>query len=131
MNIDNLTADAVIDLDELGRRVRAARTLAGMDTVRDVGEKMRRGGVKISERTLYAIERGEQEPTTTTMLALVLCLDPPGGYAFFAPALREDFRPVWERFTTPADPDLIVEVRRAIEDAIGAAFREEQVRVGG
>ena len=53
----------IIDMAVFGRYLRSLRMRQGFETGRDFVEVLRRDyGVDVSERTLYAIERGEQMP---------------------------------------------------------------------
>lgn len=84
-------ADPLINKEQLGRRVRAARILAECDKVSEACALIeQRTGVHISERTLYALERGEQMMSLEQYTAIALGLRPPSGMAFFAPAFNQD-----------------------------------------
>ncbi|HAM24577.1 MAG TPA: hypothetical protein DCM51_03345 [Actinobacteria bacterium] len=86
---DQLLPANIIDLVTFGRRLRAARIIAGYDRVNDLTAILRgRYGVDVSDRTVYAIERGEQMPHLDLFLAVVAILDPPGDH--FLPAYRSD-----------------------------------------
>lgn len=79
----------ILDLHTFGRRLRALRVLRGYDRVTDLGAHLRtRYGVEVSDRTLYAIERGEQPPHLDLFLTMLATLHPEVGY--FDPALRDD-----------------------------------------
>lgn len=81
----------MIDAAVVGRRLRAARIMVGHDRVSDACREITKAtGAPISERTLYAIERGEQLPTLEQLTAIVMTLDPPGGWAYLMPAYRPD-----------------------------------------
>lgn len=83
--------DPMFDRYQFGRLVRAARIIGGYDNVSDLAEALvTRHGVHLSERTLYAIERGEQEPTVSQYIAIVLTLNPPGGALYWDRCLRPD-----------------------------------------
>lgn len=82
----------MIDSQDLGRRVRAARVLAGIENIGVVTEAIGDLGIVVSDRTLYAIERGEQPVAYDLLVALINILQPPGGLRFFNPAIREDLR---------------------------------------
>lgn len=78
----------LIDPVVLGKHVRAARVLAGHENIASVTARIRDElGVSVSDRTLYAIERGEQLPAWELVVALVLILEPPGGARFFWPSI--------------------------------------------
>jgi transcriptional regulator with XRE-family HTH domain len=86
---DDLGPQSVLDLATFGRRLRALRVLAGYDRASDFTAVLRsRYGVDVHDRTLYAIERGEQSPTMAFVLACVGALRPPLNW--FAPAIRKD-----------------------------------------
>lgn len=88
-----LSKNPLIDLVVFGRLVRAARIIAGFESVKAAADAVReRTGITISDRTLYAIERGEQEPTITQLVAFAMAFNPPGGQVFFAQAYRDDVR---------------------------------------
>lgn len=56
--------DPIFDRHTYGRLARAARIIAGHDRVEDAAVAItERTGLDLSSRTLYAIERGEQEPS--------------------------------------------------------------------
>jgi hypothetical protein len=78
----------LIDLAEYGRRVRAARILARCDSLSQASERVEEAtGVKMSGRTLGALERGDQGPTVEQYFAITLAFRPPGGLAFWEPAM--------------------------------------------
>lgn len=81
----------LLDRLTFGRLLRAARIIAGYDRVEDAAVAVHeRTGVDLSARTMYALERGEQEPTTSQFLALTMALRPPGGSNYWSSALRPD-----------------------------------------
>lgn len=85
------TAAAILDAEQFGRLLRAARIVAGFDRVRDAAAAIRNtSGVAITERALYALERGEQRVTVEQLLGVVVTYRPIGGGAFFAGAVRRD-----------------------------------------
>lgn len=86
---DDLAPRSVIDKQTFGRRLRALRVLQGFDRASDFTAVLRaRYGVEVTDRTLYAIERGEQMAHLDFVLACVAILAPPQDY--FAPAIRPD-----------------------------------------
>lgn len=87
----------LINLDEFGRRLRAARILAGHDTVAAAAQAISDSGVPITERTLGAMERGEQMPNLEQFVALELALHPPGGGSYWAKVLPEHLRDMWQQ----------------------------------
>lgn len=81
----------LIDTREFGRRAKAARILAGYDSVKDAVFALQdRMGVAISPRQMYAIERGDHMPSVDQFLAIIWGYRPPGFTAFFSTAFRED-----------------------------------------
>jgi hypothetical protein len=91
-----MTDGPLIDLAVFGRHLRAARILAGYDNVAPAAAHITEcTGVHVTERILGAIERGDQMPTLEQFLAIGYCLRPPGGGAFWAPALRPDIAAGW------------------------------------
>lgn len=89
---------ALVDPVIYGRNLRAARILAGYDRVTDFMEAMlRKTGVHVSDRTAYAIERGEQLPTIDFFMAAILTLHPPGGVEYFLRAMRADMADEYRR----------------------------------
>lgn len=84
-----LSPNNIVDLVIFGRRLRALRVLNGFDRVRDMVSILRsKYGVDVSDRTVYAIERGEQMPHIDFILAVSAILEPPNDY--FTPAYRSD-----------------------------------------
>lgn len=82
----------IVDKVVFGRRLRARRIIEGFDRVGQLTHVLRsRYGVDVSDRTIYAIERGEQMPHLDFVLGVVAALKCPQDY--FAPAIRHD---VWE-----------------------------------
>lgn len=85
----DLAPHNIIDRVVFGRRLRAQRVLQGYDRVGQLTHVLRsRYGVDVSDRTIYAIERGEQMPHADFMVAVIVALDCPLEY--FAPAFRAD-----------------------------------------
>jgi DNA-binding XRE family transcriptional regulator len=80
----------LIDPTIVGRRLRGARITAGFDRVTDVSKALREIGVACSDRTLYAVERGEQLPGLDLLAALIMLFNPPAQLGFFFPAFRAD-----------------------------------------
>lgn len=79
----------ILDLVTFGRRLRAVRILHGYDRMSDFASVLRaRYGVELSDRTVYAIERGEQMPHLDFFFAVLALLQPSPGY--FDPAIRHD-----------------------------------------
>lgn len=95
-DLDNLELDLsphnIVDTVAFGRRLRAQRVLQGFDRVGQLTHVLRsRYGIDVSDRTIYAIERGEQMPHLDFVLGVVAALECPLHY--FAPAIRHD---VWQ-----------------------------------
>lgn len=87
-----LSPHNIVDRVVFGRRLRAQRVLMGFDRVGQLTDILRaRYGIDVSDRTIYAIERGEQMPHVDFVLGVVAALDCPLHY--FAPAIRHD---VWQ-----------------------------------
>ena len=79
----------IIDMAVFGRYLRSLRMRQGFETGRDFVDVLRREyGVDVSERTLYAIERGEQMPRLDFVIAALAALDT--DLAYFYPAVRSD-----------------------------------------
>lgn len=84
-----LSPHNIVDLRLLGRRIRALRILHGYDRVSDFTAILRgQYGVEITDRSVYAIERGEQMPHIDFMYAVMAALEPDPDY--FTPAIRND-----------------------------------------
>lgn len=81
----------VIDKVILGRRLRALRILSGFDRATELTAILRsKYGIDISDRTVYAIERGEQMPHIDFYIAALDLMKPEGGTLYFLPAIRGD-----------------------------------------
>ena len=96
--IETHTDTGMFDRVQLGRRLRAARVLAGyrrMDAVQR--ELEARFGHVYSLRGLYAMERGAQEPHMQLLFRLMMIYDPPNGLEFWGDAIRDE--EAWEWFT--------------------------------
>jgi DNA-binding XRE family transcriptional regulator len=92
----DLLPQNIVDRVAFGRRLRARRVLEGYDRVGQLTHILRsRYGVDVSDRTIYAIERGEQMPHLDFVLAVVAALKTPLHY--FAPVIRSD---VWQALVT-------------------------------
>lgn len=89
----DLAPQNIVDKVAFGRRLRAQRVLMGYDRVSQLTHVLRsRYGIDISDRSIYAIERGEQMPHLDLVLGVVAALATPLNY--FAPAIRHD---VWQQ----------------------------------
>lgn len=85
----DLAPQNIFDRVVFGRRLRAARVLAGYDRVSQLTQVLRsRYGIDVSDRTIYAIERGEQTPHIDFYLGVQAALALPMDY--FQPAVRHD-----------------------------------------
>ncbi len=79
----------VVDTVLFGRRLRSLRILRGFDRVSDFTVLLRtRYGISISDRSAYAIERGEQMPGLDFYIAVACALEADRDY--FSPAFRAD-----------------------------------------
>lgn len=86
---EGLSPHNVVDKVAFGRRLRALRILRGYDRVTDFVQILRsQYGVDVSDRTVYAIERGEQMAHLDLVVASAALLTAPKDY--FAPAIRSD-----------------------------------------
>lgn len=86
---DALAPQNIVDKVQFGRRLRAARIMHGYDRMTDFAAIIRsRYGVDVSDRTVYAIERGEQLAHMDFFLAACHLLQTP--FDYFAPVLRQD-----------------------------------------
>lgn len=91
MTNDDYENTPLVDRERMGRLIRAARIVGGFDRVEDAAAEItRKTGYKMTSRTLYAIERGEQALTLEQMLALAMTFEPPGGVTFFNGGFRSD-----------------------------------------
>lgn len=85
----DLSPHNILDRVVFGRRLRAARVISGFDRVGQLTHVLRsKYGIDISDRSIYAIERGEQMPHLDFFLAVCVALDVPPTY--FGPATRQD-----------------------------------------
>ena len=79
----------IMDTAVFGRYLRSLRTRQGFETGREFVDLLRsKYGVDASDRTLYAIERGEQMPRLDFVVAALAALD--ADLAYFYPAVRSD-----------------------------------------
>lgn len=89
--MSGISSGPIVDRAQMGRLFRASRIVAGFDNVEAAAQAMtERTGMKISARTLYALERGEQMFSLDVVLAAAMTYGPPQGFAFFRGALRPD-----------------------------------------
>jgi len=80
---------SIIDTAVFGRYLRSLRMRQGFETGREFVDALRgKYGVDVSDRTLYAIERGEQMPRLDFVIAALAALD--ADLAYFYPAVRGD-----------------------------------------
>lgn len=83
----------MIDVGAFGRRIKAARAIAGFDRMADLVIDIKQVcDFDVSERTMYAIERGERLPSLELHMCLLIVLRPPGGAQFFMDALPHALR---------------------------------------
>jgi len=81
--------EPVLDAAVFGRDLRSLRIRRGFDRAADFTALLRHNyGVDVSDRTLYAIERGEQVPRLDFYLAALAALEAEPDY--FKPAVRAD-----------------------------------------
>lgn len=93
---EKISADPLIDLAVFGRHLRAARILAGYETVHAAAHHISEvAGISLSERSLGAMERGEQMPSMEQFVAISLALKPPGGGTYWLAMLRADLVAAW------------------------------------
>ena len=85
----DLAPQNIVDRVVFGRRLRARRVIEGFDRVGQLTHVLRsRYGIDVSDRTIYAIERGEQMPHLDFVLGVMTALNCPIDY--FHPAVRAD-----------------------------------------
>lgn len=83
----------LVDKETLGRIFRSARIYAGLDSVAEAAQRIQEAtGLHVSERSMYAIERGEQLPSVDQFMAFLITYQPPGRGDFLLPAFRDDVR---------------------------------------
>lgn len=83
--------DGLIDRKVMGRLLRGARIIEGFDSVSDAAKAIREmTGVKVTDRALYQIERGEAMPSFELVLAMTMVYRPPGGTTFLDRAYRPE-----------------------------------------
>lgn len=76
------------DAEQYGRMLYSLRKLRGFDRASELAEEMTRAGVPTSERTVWAIERGDQEASVSRHLVASRILRAKPGY--FEEALVDD-----------------------------------------
>lgn len=85
------TNGGLIDAKVMGRLLRGARIIAGFDNVAEAARTIRETtGVHVTDRTLYAVERGEQMASYELVLAIALVYRPPGGTTFLDRAYKPE-----------------------------------------
>lgn len=83
----------LVDYADLGRRFKAARILAGHESVTAGCDAIAdQTGLHIPHRAMYAIEKGEQHPSIEQYMAVLMTYRPPYGGDFLLPAFRDDVR---------------------------------------
>jgi transcriptional regulator with XRE-family HTH domain len=85
---------AILDVEDLGRRLRAARLMKGWSGDRVVEELASRG-VVTTKRTLHAYERGDWMMPLDMFFAVTAVLAPDTGIRHFAAALTPEWRARW------------------------------------
>lgn len=94
---EELSPHNIVDKVAFGRRLRAQRILMGFDRVTELVHVLRsRYGIDVSDRTVYALERGEQMPDLDFFLAVCAALDVHPNY--FMPAIRQDVANLFRDF---------------------------------
>jgi transcriptional regulator with XRE-family HTH domain len=94
----DLAPHNIVDKVAFGRRLRAQRVLMGFDRVGQLTDVLRsRYGVDVSDRTIYAIERGEQMPHIDFLLGVMAALEV--NFTYFSASVRHD---VWQDILTRA-----------------------------
>lgn len=83
-----------IDRQVFGKCLRAARILSDCGSVREAADEISHL-IHMSERTLYLLERGEQDITVAQWGAVLATYKPPGGDLFFLAAMSADLRKIW------------------------------------
>ena len=79
----------IVDMVTFGRHLRSLRILRGFDRATEFTALLIQNyGVDISDRTVYAIERGEQMPRLDFYFAVTCALMAERDY--FSPAIRAD-----------------------------------------
>lgn len=93
----DLAPNNIVDKVVFGRRLRAQRVLQGYDRVGQLTHVLRsRYGIDVSDRTIYAIERGEQMPHLDFVLAAMDALEM--NFVYLAPSVRHDvWAAIWKR----------------------------------
>lgn len=91
--VHRMASDKLVDKEVLGRLIRAARIAAGYESVADAATAIRNNvGDGMSDRTLYAIERGEQSVTLDQFMAILMTFNAPSGPFFYFNAYRQDLQ---------------------------------------
>jgi transcriptional regulator with XRE-family HTH domain len=95
----DLAPQNIVDTVVFGRRLRAQRVLMGFDRVQQLTHILRsRYGIDVSDRTVYAIERGEQMPHVDFFLGACAALGVHPSY--FTPALKSDLSSLFVELRT-------------------------------
>ena len=84
----------ILDLNDLGRRLRAARLLRGM-SADDVVAALSAYGIDVTRRTINAYERGDWMLPLDAFFALAVVLAPEQGVRYFTAALSPQMRQAW------------------------------------
>lgn len=76
---------------KLGKRLRAARYLAGYDKAQELADALSRElGDEYSKDAIYRVERGETMPSVELMFGILIVCEPPGGVGFLEVAVQAD-----------------------------------------
>lgn len=89
-----MNTSPLMDLEDLGRRLRAARLVAGL-TADDVAAELGKMGHTITKRTVNAYERGDWMVPLDVFFALAVILHPDQGLRHFTAALSPELRQAW------------------------------------
>ncbi|MBI5230561.1 MAG: helix-turn-helix transcriptional regulator [Coriobacteriales bacterium] len=85
--------DTPVSLTAFGRRLKAARAIAGYDRMTDLASAIEAAcGTSISARSLYAIERGEQMPSYEQLVCIIVVMPIESQQDLFRAAIRPDLQ---------------------------------------
>lgn len=88
-------ASPILDVENLGRRLRAARLIRGM-SAEDVVAGLAQLGVETTRRTINAYERGDWMMPLDVFFAIAIVLAPEHGISYWTAALSDDMRARWD-----------------------------------
>lgn len=89
-----MSGTQILDLEDLGRRLRAARLLRGM-SADDVVQALSGHGIEVTRRTINAYERGDWMLPLDAFFVLAVVLAPEQGVRYFTAALSPQMRKAW------------------------------------